>query len=146
MYTLSEAWLTSNTHQINYVRIPVLQLLNRNGSNKEGGGVASYVRGNIEIKPRDDLSNLDSYVEILWFEIKGKNRNSDILIGVFYQPNFESSLVQASLDKFDRVLNKVLTNCNGIKIITGNMNINFLRESPTVMPTYPLSIIVIHDI
>ena len=95
MYTLSEAWLTSNTHQINYVRIPVLQLLNRNGSNKEGGGVASYVRGNIEIKPRDDLSNLDSYVEILWFEIKGKNRNSDILIGVFYQPNFESSLVQA---------------------------------------------------
>ena len=95
VYTLSEAWLTSNTHQINYVRIPGLQLLNRNGSNKEGGGVASYVRGNIEIKPRDDLSNLDSYVESLWFEIKGKNRNSDIFIGVFYQPNFESSLVQA---------------------------------------------------
>ena len=83
MYTLSEAWLTSNTHQINYVRIPGLQLLNRNGSIKEGGGVASYVRGNIEIKPGDDLSNLDSYVETLWFEIKGKIETVIFLLGFF---------------------------------------------------------------
>ena len=79
------------------------------------------------------MSNLDSDVESLWFEIKGKNRNSDILIGVFYQPNFESSLVQAWLDKFGHILNRVSTNWNGITIITGNMNINFLKESPTVI-------------
>ena len=53
------------------------------------------------------------------------NRNSDILIGVFYQPNFESLLVQAWFDRFDRILNRVLTNWNGITIITGDMNIKF---------------------
>ena len=132
VYTLSETWLTSNTHQIDYVKIPALQLLNRNRSDKKGGDVAAYVRDNIEKKPRDDLSNLDSDVESLWFEVKGKNRNSDILIGVFYQPNFESSLVQAWLDKFDHILDRVLTHWNGITIITGDMNINFLKESPTV--------------
>ena len=97
VYTLSETWLTSNTQQIDYVKIPGLQLLNRNQSNKKGGGVAAYFRDNIEIKPRDDLSNLDSDVESLLFEIKGRKRNSDVLIGVFYQPNFESSLVRLSL-------------------------------------------------
>ena len=65
-------------------------------------------------------------------DIKGKNRNSDILIGVFHQPNFESLLEQAWLDKFNHILNRVLTNWNGITIITGDMNINFLKESPTV--------------
>ena len=118
VYTLSEIWLTSNTQQIDYVKISGLHLLNRNRSNKKGGSVTAYVRDNIEIKPRDDLSNLDSDVESLWFEIKGKNRNSDILIGVFYQPNFESSLVQAWLDKFGHILNRVSTNWNGITIIT----------------------------
>ena len=134
VYTLSETWLTPNTHQIDYVKIPGLQLYNRNRSNKKGGGTAAYVCDNLEIKPRDDLSNLnlDSDVESLWFKIKGKNRNSDICIGVFYQPNFQSSLVQAWLDKFDHVLNTVLTNWNGITIITGDTNINFLKGSPTV--------------
>ena len=32
----------------------------------------------------------------------------------------------------DRILNRVLTNRNGITIITGDRNINFLKESPTV--------------
>ena len=46
MYTLSETQLTSNPRQMNYVKIPGLQLLNRNRSNKKGGGV--YVRDNTE--------------------------------------------------------------------------------------------------
>ena len=50
----------------------------------------------------------------------------------FYQPNFESSLVQAWLNKFDCILNRVLTNWNGITIIVGDININLLKESTTV--------------
>ena len=91
VYKMSETWLTSNTHQIDNVKIPRLQLINLNRSNKKAGGVAACVRDNIEKKPRDDLSNLGSDVKNLWFEIKGNNRNSNILIGVFHQPNFESS-------------------------------------------------------
>ena len=83
--------VTSNTHQIDNVKIPRLQLINLKRSNKKAGGVAVCVHDNIEIKPRDDLSDLGSGVENLWFEIKGNNRNSNILIGVFHQPNFESS-------------------------------------------------------
>ena len=133
MYVLSETWLASNTHQISTtLKIPGFQLLNRSRSNKKGDDVAAYVRDNIEIKPRDDLSNLDSAVASLWFEIKRKYRNSDTLIGVFYQPNFDSSLVQCWLDKFDRILNRVFTNWYGITIITGDMNINFLKESSAV--------------
>ena len=44
VYTLSETWLTSNPHQMNYVKIPGLQLLTPNRSNKKGGGL--YVRDN----------------------------------------------------------------------------------------------------
>ena len=126
LYTLSETWLTSNTHQIDHIKISILQFLNHNRSNKKGNG------DNIEMEPRDDLPNVDSDVESLWFEINAKNRNSDTLISVFYQPNLESSLVQAWLDKFDHILNRVLASWNGITIITGDMNINFLKESPTV--------------
>ena len=48
VYILSETWLTSNTHQIDYVQIRGLQLLNRNQSNKKGGAVAAYVLDNIK--------------------------------------------------------------------------------------------------
>ena len=54
------------------------------------------------------------------------------LLVFFYQPNFESSLVQAWLSKFDCILNRVLTNWNGITIIAGDININLLKESTTV--------------
>ena len=63
-------------------------MLNRNRSNKKGGGVAAYVSDHKEINPGDALFDLGSDVESLWFEIKEKNRNSGILIDVFYQRNF----------------------------------------------------------
>ena len=34
-----------------------------------------------------DLGKIDESIEILWIEVKGRNKNTLVLIGVVYQPS-----------------------------------------------------------
>ena len=43
-------------------------------------------------------------MEHVWIEIKGKNKNSTVLLGVFYQPDFDLSKKTVRIEKFVSVL------------------------------------------
>ena len=88
--TLSETWLTENQNLLNYVELSGYDLYYNNRENKRGGGVAAYVRESLKCKIRKDFCSLDTDIEHLWLELQGKNRHSHLLIGVFYQSNFET--------------------------------------------------------
>ena len=88
--TLSETWLTENQNLLNYVELSGYDLYYNNRGNKRGGGVAAYVRESLKCKIRKDFCSLDTDIEHLWLELQGKNRHSHLLIGVFYQSNFET--------------------------------------------------------
>ena len=88
--TLSETWLTENQNLLDYVELSGYDLFYNNRENKRGGGVAAYVCESLKCKIRKDFCTLDTNIEHLWFELQGNNRHSHLLIGVFYQPNFET--------------------------------------------------------
>jgi DNA-binding sugar fermentation-stimulating protein len=60
----------------------------KNRGERRGGGVAIYIREELKYKERSDLVNIEPSMEHIWIEIKGKNKNSTVLLGVFYQPDF----------------------------------------------------------
>ena len=87
---LSETWLTENQNLLDYVELSEYDLYYNNRDNKRGGGVAAYVRESLKCKIRKDFYSLDTNIEHLWLELQGKNRHCHLLIGVFYQSNFET--------------------------------------------------------
>ena len=129
--TLSETWLNDNKHVLDHVRIPGYTIHYRNRNDRRGGGVGIYINENIKSKLRNDLINFEPNLEHQWFELQGKNKHSHVLIGNFYQLNFQTSKVHAWLDKFDALLNRVTSVWQGIIIITGDMNIDLLTSTPT---------------
>ena len=46
-----------------------------------------YLRGELKYKERTDIMRLEPSVEHIWIEISGKNKNSNVLLSVFYQPD-----------------------------------------------------------
>ena len=81
---VTETWFTDSVHLDNYVQIPGYELEKNNRSKARGGGVAIYVQENLNYTPRQDIINLDSELEHVWIEVKGKNKNSSFLIGCVY--------------------------------------------------------------
>lgn len=135
--TLSETWFTDNQHLIDHVQIPGYNLYYRNrNNNKRGGGVAAYIRDNIKCKVRNDIFSLDSSIEHLWLEIQGKNRNSHFLLGVFYQPNFDTQLKQEWLKKFDFLIHNVSASWKDLLIITGDFNIDLFKHNCDITIQY----------
>ena len=72
------------------MELPGYDLYYNNRENKRGGGVAAYVRETLKCKIQKDFCSLDTDIEQLRLELQGKNRHSHLLIGVFYQSNFET--------------------------------------------------------
>ena len=50
------------------------------------GGVGYYIKEHMSFKVRHDLGKIDESIEILWIELRGRNKNTPFLIGVVYQP------------------------------------------------------------
>ena len=123
----SETWLTDNQYLLDYVNIPgyIFEYHNRKG--KRGGGVGIYIKEDIKYKRRKDIENLKPNLEHLWVEIMGKNRFSNILVCVLYQPNFEPSLKELWLDDLDGLLSQVNMSLGGPIFVTGDMNIDLLN-------------------
>ena len=102
--TLSETWLQNNTHQIAHVQIPGYSLVFKNRCEKRGGGVAVYIREELKYKERNYLMRVEPFVEHIWIEISGKNKNSNVLLGVFYQPDSDPARKVSGLEKFESIL------------------------------------------
>ena len=134
--TLSETWLTENQNLLNYVELSGYDLYYNNRENKRGGGVAAYVRESLKCKIRKDFCSLDTDIEHLWLELQGKNRHSHLLIGVFYQPNFETKSKLEWLKKFDSLVHNISRKWNGLLLITGDFNIDFLATECTITKYY----------
>jgi len=56
----------------------------RNRDRVKGGGVGYYVKNNISVKERKELTNLDETVEHQWIEISGQKKSPNIVLGNFY--------------------------------------------------------------
>ena len=119
MYCLSETWLSDNQHLLDHVQIPGYSMFYQNRSNKRGGGVGVYLKESMKCKVRNDITKLDDQLEHLWIEIQGKNRHSNVLVGVLYQPNFDNESVILWMDRFEAVLHQVMSSWEGLLVITG---------------------------
>ena len=127
--TLSETWLRNNVHQIAHIQIPGYSFAFKNRGEKRGGGVAVYLREELKYKERTDLMRLEPSVEHIWIEISGKNKNSNVLLGVFYQPDSNPVKKCAWVEKFETILAAVHLKWDGILAIAGDINIDITNSS-----------------
>jgi len=101
----------------------------RNRDTKRGGGVGYYIKSDILHKPRKDIELLDTTIEHQWIELTGKNRFSNVLIGMMYQPSSNTREKMDWLIKFETLLSQITLIHNGPIIITGDLNIDLLQPS-----------------
>ena len=83
---VTETWVT-NAKQENAVKIDNYVFIPKNRLNSKVGGVAFYIREELTYKRRLDIEKYNTSIEHVWIEVKGKNKNSDYLVGCFYQPS-----------------------------------------------------------
>ena len=114
---------------LNAVDIPGYNKGFLNRDRVKGGGVGYYVKTDINVKERKDLTNLDEPVEHQWNQIAGQKKSSNIIIGNFYQPSSKLQDKLVFLEKFETLLAQVTILHEGPIIITGDLNINLLKES-----------------
>ena len=105
--TLSETWLKDNVNLLNSVGIPGYNKNFRNRDRVKGGGVGYYVKSDIDVKERKDLTNLDNTIEHQWIEISGQKKSPNTTIGIFYQPNRKVHDKLQFLEKFETILSQV---------------------------------------
>ena len=82
--TLSETWLKKNPHLLDYVKTDGYEVKFRNREHTEGGGVGLYIRSNIKYKLRNNIANTNTDIEHLCLEVTLRNKNSNLLLGIFY--------------------------------------------------------------
>ena len=90
----------------------------------------------LKCKIRKDFCSLDTDIDHLWLEPQGKNRHSHLLIRVFYRPDFETKSKLEWLKKSDSLVHNISRKWNGLLIITGNFNIEFLATECTITKYY----------
>ena len=85
---------------------------------------------------RKDFCTLDTDIEHFWLELQGKNHHSHLLIGVFYQSNFETKSKLEWLKKFDSLVHNISRKWNDLILTTGNFNIDLLATECTITKYY----------
>ena len=124
---LSETWLKESHHLQNYVQINGYNATFKNRENKKGGGVGLYIKDHLKYTVRHDLSKIDETLEILWVEIRGRNKNNSYLVGSIYQPSSNETEKRQWLERFDRLITEIYVKWNGIIILAGDFNIDLLN-------------------
>ena len=93
------------------------------GSRSARGGVAIYVKNNINVIEREDLNQLDDNFEAMWVEIIN-DKTKNIICGCFYRhPNTD-------IDYFTNYVSKCLTKISKEKkecYLSGDYNIDLLK-------------------
>ena len=75
-----------------------------------------------------DLGKIDESVEILWIDLRGRNKNTHFLTGVVYHPSSSETEKLVWLEKFENILRAVYTKRNGVIVIAGDLDIDLLNE------------------
>ena len=127
--TLSETWLKENINLLNCVDIPGYNKNFRNRDRVKGGGVGYYIKTDIKVKERKDLTNLDETIEHQWIQIADQKKSSNIIIGNFYQPSSRLQDKLIFLEKFETLLSQVTVLHEGPIIVTGDFNIDLAKKS-----------------
>ena len=89
-------------------------------SNSEAGGVALYVRSNLDYIIRDDLNVLENAFETIWVGIKNKKSQNVLCCCTYRHPNTE-------IDKFNKYINRVMAKIskeNKLVFCMGDFNVN----------------------
>ncbi len=98
----------------------------RNEHASSRGGVAMYIKNNLEYKQRSDLSIFIPHIfESIFVEIRHNNKS--MIVGTVYRPNTPP---KADLEIFMHTMNELqnLLNSENIEtVITGDININLLN-------------------
>eukprot|EP00111_Clytia_hemisphaerica_P012725 TCONS_00037449-protein len=104
--TMSETWLKDNKNLLSHYEIAGYEKDFRNRDAKRGGGVGYYIKSNILHKARKDIESFDTTIEHQWIELTGKNRLSNVLIGIVYQPSSKSRDKLDWLVKFESLISQ----------------------------------------
>ena len=117
----------------------------RNREHTEGGGVGLYIRSNIKYKLRNNIVNTNTDIEHLCLEVTLRNKNSNLLLGIFYQPNFDNLAKSKWLHKFDDILSYACSRWNKSIVICGDMNFDLSKPDEPIQKHY-LSILSSHNL
>ena len=137
--TLSETHIRNDSHldNNNLYKIEGYKFVNRNRTKGFGGGVACYVKENINWKRRTDLENQN--IESLWIEIF-VSKSKSLLVATFYRPPAGSKYLPAD---FNQIFNDVLSNAAKEKkeiIVLGDFNADFLKkDNKTIKDIFKLN-------
>ena len=143
--TLSETWLKNNPHLLDYVKTDGYEVKFRNREHTEGGGVALYIRSNIKYKLRNNIANTNTDIEHLCLEVTLRNKNSNLLLGIFYQPNFDNLAKSIWFDKFNDILSYACSRRSNSIVICGDMNFDLSKPDESIQKRY-LSILSSHNL
>lgn len=133
--TISETWLVENPgllKQISFSGYAPFKYNNRTGH--RGGGVGAYFKDGLKHKARVDIEKKEPNIEHQWFEVKGKK--SPFLLAVFYQPSSDDAVKREWLQKFETLISYVLTIWTDPIVITGDTNIDVLKQDYNVAHEY----------
>ena len=117
---LSETWLHVNSPDM--YNIPDYDMLHADRKEGRGGGVALYVKTNIDYRLRKDI-HVEG-VEDIFIEVKNDN-GKNILVGILYRP--PSNNTTNFLEHFDEMLEKVSRENKHIYLL-GDYNIDLTQS------------------
>ena len=102
------------------------------GKKIKGGGVGAYVKESIDFKRRTDIEKRYPSMEHLWIEIKGRNKHSNLLLGIVYRS--DSVMVCSDwLGLFESLLSDLTVAWDGMLLVTGDINLDlFCPNKPPV--------------
>ena len=134
--TLSKTWLKNNKHMLEYVQIEVYnnEFISREG--RRVGGVCVYVKYCFKYKISKHIVNLKPDIEHIWIELTYRNKHSFVLVGVFYQDNFNNTSKTEWLGKCDPIMDQVLLKWDNTVILCGDTSIAIIKVNNPVYRFY----------
>ena len=142
--TFDETWLNSELEQLvtfeNY-----RQVMKHKLPKKEGGGLAFFVKNNIEFIHRNDIllpTELQSKFECLFIEVPTQNEH--IVIGLMYRSPSHDSI--AEVNHFLRTTIEQLNLEKKTIILLGDVNINLLKANSNPNISYYLDLMLSYNL
>ena len=78
-------------------------------------------------------------------EVTLRNKNSNLRLGIFYQPNFDNLAKSIWLDKFDDILSYACSRWNNSVVICEDKNLDLSKSDEPIQKRY-LSILSRHNL
>ena len=125
IFGISETHLSSDIPN-DQIHLDQYSIIRKDRSTGLGGGVACYIRDDIEWIRRNDIEN--SFMECIWIEVNIKLSRS-ILICILYRPPDSSKHLSPKFNgSFSECLSNIASENKEI-VIMGDLNVDFLKKS-----------------